>query len=213
MAPIEKIYPSFDLEKSHNNNGCIVGIDEAGCGPWAGPVVAGAVVFLHHDIPEDMDTLIRDSKTLTANRREKAYDFLLSQVGKLVDIGWGQASVEEIDTHNILQATLRAMERAVQNLSVSVSYALVDGNRKPNLSYPFSCVIKGDQRSYSIAAASIIAKVIRDRMMAKLDQEYPLYDWKNNAGYGTPNHQRALKEYGITRHHRRSFAPIRQLCS
>lgn len=213
MVVREKKYPSFQLENSCDSQGYVVGIDEAGCGPWAGPVVAGAVVFLNQNIPEEMKKFIRDSKTLSPSRREKVYEFLMSQVGTLVHVGWGQASVEEIDTHNVLQATLRAMERAVQSLPVSVEYALVDGNRKPKLLCPYLCMIKGDQISYSIAAASIVAKVRRDRMMAMLDAEYPVYDWKNNAGYGTPKHQEALKMHGVTSHHRQSFAPIRELCS
>lgn len=200
--------PSFYLERLHPSP--VVGIDEAGCGPWAGPVVAGAFIFLK---PDDVDdtalSLIRDSKQLSPTRREKAYTQLMNLT--TVRFGIGQASVEEIDRLNIGQATRLAMQRAVGQLGFLPAAALVDGIRKPDLPCSVTLVIKGDQTSYSIAAASIIAKVIRDRIMVDLDKGYPLYGWAKNAGYGTAQHQEALMLHGVTPHHRRSYAPIAKL--
>ncbi|MCE3231508.1 MAG: ribonuclease [Alphaproteobacteria bacterium] len=200
--------PDFSLERLHPSP--VVGIDEAGCGPWAGPVVAGAFVFLQpHHVEESVLSLIRDSKQLSPARREKAYTRLTELA--TVRFGIGQASVEEIDHINIGQATRLAMQRAVSQLGLLPAAALVDGIRKPDLPCPITPVIKGDQISYSIAAASIIAKVTRDRIMAELDKDYPLYGWAKNAGYGTAHHQEALKRHGVTVHHRRSYAPISKL--
>lgn len=200
--------PSFNLENLSLSP--VVGIDEAGCGPWAGPVVAGAFIFLKPDeVDEGILSLVRDSKQLTAIRREKAYTQLTSLT--TVCFGIGMASVEEIDSINIGKATRLAMQRAVSSLEIRPRTALVDGIRVPDLPIQTTPVIKGDQVSYSIAAASIIAKVTRDRIMAELDKEYPVYGWAKNAGYGTAVHQQALKEYGITPHHRRSYAPISAL--
>lgn len=200
--------PDFSLERLHPLP--VVGIDEAGCGPWAGPVVAGAFIFLQ---PDEVDncilSLIHDSKQLSPARREKAYAQLVRLAA--VRFGIGQASVEEIDRLNIGQATRLAMQRAVSQLGILPAAALVDGIRKPDLRCPVTPVIKGDQISYSIAAASIIAKVSRDRIMAELDQDYPLYGWAKNAGYGTARHQEALILHGVTPHHRRSYAPIAKL--
>lgn len=200
--------PSFNLERCHPFP--VVGIDEAGCGPWAGPVVAGAFVFLNFDTVDlKVLSLIRDSKQLTPARRETAYALLTS----LPDVHFavGVSSVEEIDCMNIGKATRLAMQRAVNQLAVKPAAALVDGIRKPELQCPITTVIKGDQLSYSIASASIIAKVTRDRIMTELDKDYPAYGWAKNAGYGTAQHQEALKLEGITTHHRRSYAPIAKL--
>jgi len=200
--------PDFSLERHHPSP--VVGIDEAGCGPWAGPVVAGAFVFLEPStIDEAILALIRDSKQLSAARREKAYSQLVSLT--TVRFGIGLASVEEIDQMNIGKATRLAMQRAVNELGLQPAAALVDGIRMPELSCPVTPVIKGDQTSFSIAAASILAKVTRDRIMADLDKDYPLYGWAKNAGYGTAHHQEALHRHGVTPHHRRSYAPIAKL--
>jgi ribonuclease HII len=200
--------PSFNLERLSPSP--VVGIDEAGCGPWAGPVVAGAFIFLKPDeVDESVLSLIRDSKQLTAVRREQAYIQLTSLT--TVCFGIGQASVEEIDRINIGKATRLAMQRAVSSLGIAPQAALVDGIRIPDLPVQTTPVIKGDQISYSIAAASIIAKVTRDRIMVALDKEYPMYGWAKNAGYGTAVHQEALQIHGITPHHRRSYAPIAKL--
>jgi ribonuclease HII len=205
---IKKIKPDFHLEAMHPHP--VVGIDEAGCGPWAGPVVAGAFVFLNYqEVDEAVLSLVSDSKQLTPANREKAYACLTALT--TVRFAVGQASVEEIDRLNIGQATRLAMQRAVEGLGIVPAAALVDGIRKPDLACPITTVIKGDQTSYSIAAASIIAKVTRDRMMGKLDKEFPLYGWAKNAGYGTAHHQEALTLYGVTPHHRRSYAPIAKI--
>lgn len=200
--------PDFSLERYHLSP--VVGIDEAGCGPWAGPVVAGAFVFLEPDtVDEAVLSLVRDSKQLSASRREKAYSQLTALT--TVRFGIGLASVEEIDHMNISNATRLAMQRAVSGLEIHPAAALVDGIRMPDLSCPATPVIKGDQTSFSIAAASILAKVTRDRIMADLDKDYPVYGWAKNAGYGTAHHQEALHLHGVTPHHRRSYAPIAKL--
>lgn len=199
--------PDFHLENSQT--GLIAGVDEAGCGPWAGPVVAAAVIINQNLFPSTLLKLVKDSKKLTKIQRQTAYNLLTNHESICYAIG--QASVEEIDSVNLGQATRLAMERAVVGLSLNPNYILVDGIRRPNLPYPVQTVIKGDQRSFSIAAASIIAKVTRDQHMLELDQEHPAYGWAQNAGYGTQQHQKALLTHGVTLYHRRSFAPIKAL--
>ena len=193
--------PDYTLEREAG--GVVCGVDEAGRGPWAGPVVAGAVILDPQAIPEGL----ADSKKLKPARREA----LLAEIERTARIGVGVAEVGEIDDLNILQATLLAMARAVEDLGVEPGLALVDGNREPKLLCPARCVVKGDDRSLSIAAASIVAKVTRDHMMADLADRFPGYGWERNAGYGTKEHQEALRTLGVTPAHRRSFAPIRAL--
>lgn len=201
--------PDFSLELRHL--GLIVGVDEAGRGPWAGPVVAGAAILNPATLSEQLAKGLDDSKKLKAPKRE-ALLALLEQSDAV--LGMGIASVEEIDELNILQATLLAMERAVANLSVRPDFALIDGNRLPkNLPCPAQAIVQGDGKSLAIAAASIVAKVCRDRMMVDLDRMYPGYGWSANAGYGTKAHQEGLKALGVTPHHRKSFAPIRKILS
>ncbi len=209
--------PDFTFEQRAldglKGKGFIAGIDEAGCGPWAGPVVAGAVIFPDFKtVPQDLLTLLDDSKKLTAKRRENAYETLRSSEGVHCYIGCAQASEAEIDRLNIRQGALLAMARAVEALPIEPVFALVDGLCAPVLGCPLQTVKKGDSLSFSIAAASIIAKVSRDKIMRKLAQQYPGYGWETNAGYGTKGHQEALAHQGITPHHRRSFAPIARLC-
>lgn len=201
--------PSFELEQHYS--GVVVGVDEAGCGPWAGPVVAGACIFLNQNQPASLLSLIHDSKTLTRKKREAAFQQLTALPLHQISYGIGLATVAEIDQINIGQATRLAMQRAIASLSVSPAVALIDGIRKPDLPQQVITVVKGDQRSYSIAAASIIAKVTRDRLMDELHLEFPHYGWQKNAGYGTAAHQTALQQFGVTPHHRRSFAPIAAL--
>jgi ribonuclease HII len=203
----EKITPSFDLEFAYAHP--VVGIDEVGMGPWAGPVVAAAVI-LSRDTPLVLLKQLNDSKKLSEKTREYIFEQLLTHP-EYVHMGIGQASVEEIDAINIRQAAMLAMQRAVACLPVQPSAALVDGTAKPDLSCPVQLVIKGDQKSFSIAAASIVAKVTRDRLMKELAQQHPAYGWETNAGYGTAVHQAALKKHGVTPWHRRSYAPIRVL--
>ncbi|MBI1363313.1 MAG: ribonuclease HII [Proteobacteria bacterium] len=181
----------------------ICGVDEVGRGPWAGPVVAAAVVLDMSRLPDGLN----DSKKLTAARRERLYDILM----QTADISIAEASVAEIDRLNILRATFLAMERAVAGLPAKPDYALIDGNRIPaGLPCPAQSVIKGDGKVLSIAAASVVAKVHRDRLMARLAEEYPHYGWHTNAGYGTAAHQQGLDVAGVTPHHRRSFRPVQE---
>lgn len=202
--------PDFQLESAHP--GIVCGIDEAGRGPLAGPVVAAAVILHRDRVPEALLSGLNDSKKLSAARRE-ALLLTLEECGAAV-IGVGQADVAEIDTHNILRATYMAMDRACSALGQSVDVALVDGNRAPPLSVgcAIQTVIGGDGLSLSIAAASIVAKVTRDRIMTALAADFPAYGWERNAGYGTAEHRSAMIKHGVTPHHRRSFAPVRALC-
>lgn len=201
--------PDFKIEKSYNE--LVAGVDEAGRGPLAGPVVAGAVVILDKNLPEDFLSHLDDSKKLTPAKREKLYAqlFQLREEGK-VDFGIGEANVEEIDHLNILQATFLAMNRAFSQLKVKVNRAIIDGNQHPK-GFPVAndTVVKGDAKSYSIAAASILAKVYRDHYMGDLAKKYPHYLFDKNAGYGTKAHIEALKQYGAVKGvHRESFNPV-----
>jgi ribonuclease HII len=198
--------PHFRLEKALG--GRVAGLDEVGRGPLAGPVVAAAVVF-PCGLPRGLGKLLDDSKRLTPEKRLAA-SIALYACGA-AEIGVGAASVAEIGRINILRASLLAMRRAVAKLPSLPDHALVDGNQPPDLDCAVSCVIGGDATSFSIAAASIIAKVARDRLMTRLAARFPHYGWESNAGYGTPSHCEALQQVGVTRHHRHSFAPIRAL--
>ncbi len=186
----------------------ICGVDEAGRGPWAGPVVAAAAILDLDTLSTDMRNRIDDSKKLKPAAREALFDLIVG----VARTGVGVASVEEIDADNILQATMMAMARAVADLGAPPpDLALIDGNRTPPLACPARAIVRGDALSLSIAAASIIAKVSRDRMMVELDCRYPGYGWAHNAGYGTAEHQAALARLGVTPAHRRSFRPIRKI--
>lgn len=185
--------------------GVVCGIDEAGRGPWAGPVVAAAVIW-----PDKEGTILpkglNDSKKISAKKREELFQY----IRKNSLYGIGAASVDEIDQTNILAATKLAMQRAFVALPYPPKAALIDGNQPVALSCPSVPIVEGDAKSASIAAASIIAKVTRDRIMHVLGLAYPHYGWGGNAGYGTKQHQEAIAEHGITEHHRKSFAPIRK---
>jgi len=182
----------------------IVGVDEVGRGPWAGPVTACAVVLDPKNVPIGLN----DSKKLSAKRREILYDQILQSA----DVCCVHVSVEEIDQINILQASLKAMSLAIAGLAQVPDHALIDGNKAPsNLPCPSDCIIKGDGKSASIAAASIVAKVTRDKLMVALSQQFPGYGWETNAGYGTKQHQQGLAALGVTPHHRRSFKPIHNI--
>ncbi len=184
--------------------GPICGVDEVGRGPLAGPVVAAAVILDRARIPRGLN----DSKQLSEEDREELYPRIMEMA---VAVGVGEASVEEIDLVNIRQATHLAMARAVRALTIPAQFALVDGNDAPALPCKCDTLIKGDSRSVSIAAASIIAKVTRDRLMALLHDNHPVYGWRQNKGYGTPEHLTGLKAHGITVHHRRSFSPVHHI--
>ena len=178
----------------------IIGVDEVGRGPLAGPVISAAIILNKEKIPEG----INDSKKLSKKKREVINEELISQHSFAIGI----ASVEEIDKINILQASLLAMKRAVLNLNIKPQTILVDGNKLPDLEYNMYPIIKGDSKSISIAAASIIAKVYRDKLMQDLSLQYPGYHWEKNSGYGTKQHLLALDNLGVTPIHRKSFAPI-----
>ena len=196
---------TYNIEASFRlkGNEVIIGVDEVGRGPWAGPVTACSVILNPDNIPHGLN----DSKKLNVVRRNEL--FLKIMESSLVSCV--HVDVEEIDKINILQATFRAMERSILKLPIP-DHILIDGNKlPPNLPSPATAIIKGDTKSASIAAASIIAKVTRDQLMANLSLEYPGYGWEKNAGYGTKMHQLGLLNNGVTPHHRRSFKPIHNM--
>jgi ribonuclease HII len=204
MAP--RPAPDFTFESAALARGfsVVVGVDEVGRGPLAGPVTAAAVRLDPARIPPGLN----DSKALTAARR----DVLFAAITDMAEVSVAHANVEEIDELNILRASHLAMERAVTGLVTNADHALIDGNMIPRaLSCSAEAVVKGDARCLSIAAASIIAKVTRDRIMVDLAQQHPGYGWEVNAGYPTPAHLRALLDFGITPHHRRSFKPVHNI--
>ena len=190
--------PSYKFDQDYETP--IIGVDEVGRGPLAGPVISAAIILNKEKIPEG----INDSKKLSKKKREVINEELISQHSFAIGI----ASVEEIDKINILQATLLAMKRAVLNLNIKPQTILVDGNKLPDLEYNMYPIIKGDSKSISIAAASIIAKVYRDKLMQDLSLQYPGYYWEKNSGYGTKQHLLGLNNLGVTPIHRKSFAPI-----
>ena len=199
--------PDLSIEKKKNNLNydLIAGVDEAGRGPWAGPVYSAAVILDTANIPAE----INDSKKMSEKKRNEIYSRIVSEHHYAVGI----ADVNEIDELNILQASLLSMKRAITNLLLKPDFVLIDGAHKPALDIDSENIIKGDNKSLSIAAASIIAKVERDQFMKKIDEEYPYYNWKKNKGYGTKEHQNALNIHGISEHHRKSFSPIRKILS
>lgn len=201
---MEKILADYSREEAARDRGAlfVVGVDEVGRGPLAGPVTAAAVCLDPHRIPPGL----ADSKILSAARREALFDQLMN----CATISIAHATVEEIDSLNILRASHLAMERAIAALGAD--YALVDGNLLPKgLTIPALAVVKGDAKSLSIAAASICAKVTRDRIMVDLAQQYPGYGWEVNAGYPTKSHLEALLNLGVTPFHRRSFKPVHNI--
>ncbi len=207
MHTTPRLRPDLALEAAA---GRVAGVDEAGRGPLAGPVVAAAVVFLRAP-PADMAALIDDSKKLTPARRDTAFAALRDAArAGLVEFGIGAASATEIGTHNILRATHIAMVRAVARLAALPDLALVDGNQPPRLPCAVRCVVGGDALSLSIAAASILAKVVRDRAMTRLHPRWPGYGFANHVGYATAAHLAALESLGPSPHHRRGFRPVDQ---
>ena len=195
----EQLGLSFDVPGS-----LMAGVDEAGRGPLAGPVVAAAVIL------DDLQPIkgLNDSKVLTPRRRELLFDEIRA---KALCCCIAQASVEEIDTLNILQATMLAMQRAVEGLRLRPHKVLVDGNRLPVLRVPAEAIVKGDAKVKAISAASILAKVYRDRLCLELHALHPQYGFDGHKGYPTPAHLAALREHGACPHHRRSFAPVREV--
>lgn len=191
--------PSFEYETKAKAQGykLVCGVDEAGRGPLAGPVYAAAVILPENIEIEGLD----DSKKLSEKKREQLYGVITE---KALDYCIAFASVEEIEEYNILNATMLAMERAVEGLQ-KCDMAIIDGNRMPNLDIFAQTLIKGDQKSYSVAAASILAKVSRDRLLVQMDAEFPQYNFKKHKGYGTKEHIENIKKYGVCKYHRPSF--------
>ncbi len=211
--------PDFALETGlrarHGGQGLVIGLDEAGRGPWAGPGMAAAAWLEPARCPAELVRGLDDSKRLSPARRAALFEMLEDSAAcGAAALGLGAAGVAEIDEINILQATLRAMARAAADLAASSGRApgaaLVDGNRLPDLPCPAEAVVGGDGLSLSIAAASILAKVTRDRRMAALALDHPGYGWERNRGYGTAEHRAALARLGVTSEHRRSFRPMRE---
>ena len=201
-----KTVPTFDFETEAQASGYlrVAGVDEVGRGPLAGPVVAAAVVLDPARIPDGLN----DSKQMSPKRREALYEILHD----VADVSIAEATVREIEEHNILRASHLAMVRALAALRQPADFALIDGNMVPRgLNIPAGTLVKGDTRSLSIAAASIVAKVWRDRLMMALAQQHPGYGWERNAGYPTKEHKAGLKSHGITLHHRRTFAPVHNI--
>jgi ribonuclease HII len=195
-----------EIEAGIKNGVLVCGVDEVGRGPLAGPVVACAVI-LPVDMPRKITRRLKDSKQIDREEREEVAQILRERVA----FGVGMADVEEIDRINILRASHLAMLRAFESCPSRPAYALVDGNQPPDLPCPITCIIGGDARSLSIAAASIIAKVERDKIMRELAVAHPVYGWDTNVGYSTRDHLMALKEHGPTPYHRRSFRPVYEL--
>lgn len=198
--------PDFEFEREAMGRGYlrVAGVDEVGRGPLAGPVTAAAVVLDPARIPEGLN----DSKKLGKKARARLYDEIMA----VADVSIAHASVEEIDEMNILRASHLAMVRALEGLRTPADYALIDGNMLPrDLTLPAQPIIKGDGRSQSIAAASIMAKICRDYVMLSLAQQHPGYGWETNMGYGSKSHIAALQNLGVTPHHRRSFKPVYQM--
>ncbi|WP_407638986.1 ribonuclease HII [Aliiroseovarius sediminilitoris] len=201
-----KLVPDYTFETAAMTRGFarIAGVDEVGRGPLAGPVTAAAVVLDPSNIPDGLN----DSKVLTSKKREGLFDIILS----CADVSIAHATVDEIDELNILRASHLAMERAVAGLATPPDHVLIDGNMTPRgLTLPSETIIKGDARSVSISAASIIAKITRDRIMVDLAQQFPGYGWETNAGYPSKSHRLALQNLGVTPHHRRSFKPVHNI--
>ena len=211
--------PDFTLEtelrRRSGAGALVIGLDEAGRGPWAGPVVAAAAWLDPTRCPAELLRGLDDSKRLSPARRAELLVLLEDGAARgLVALGLGEAGVAEIDDANILQASLRAMARAASDLAAGCGRApdaaLVDGNKLPELPCPAEAVVGGDGLSLSIAAASILAKETRDRRMTALAKDHPGYGWERNRGYGTAEHRAALARLGVTPQHRRSFRPIRE---
>lgn len=193
--------PDYEFEKAAVNSGfsCICGVDEAGRGPLAGPVCAAAVILPAGAVIEGLD----DSKKLTEKKREKLYD-IIKQTAVAYSVAYG--TLEEIETVNILETTYLAMNRAIEGLNVKPDFALIDGNRVPRgIKIPCETIVKGDSKSMSVAAASVLAKVTRDRLMLEYDKKYPEYNFKKHKGYGTKEHTELIKQYGPCEIHRLSF--------
>lgn len=202
MLPRSNIkYEEQLLEEGYH---LIAGIDEVGRGPLIGPVVAACVILKEHEFLEG----VTDSKKLSEKKREQYYEIIMENA---VSVGIGIISPATIDEVNIYQATILAMKEAVKNCKIKPDYILVDGNMKIDFEIPSKSIVKGDQLSLTIAAASIIAKVTRDRMLIELDGQYPMYGFKNHKGYPTKQHLEAIQKYGLIEGYRKSFKPVQEI--
>ena len=203
-----EVIDNWSYEKELYNQGItnIGGVDEVGRGPLNGPVVTACVI-----LPKDfkLDGLT-DSKKLTEKRREEYYEYIINNC---LAYGIGECSPEEIDKYNILEATKIAMKRAIDkvNKKIRIEHVLIDGNMKFDFNYPYTSIVKGDSRSISIAAASVVAKVTRDRMMIELDKKYPMYGYKKHKGYPTKAHLEAINKYGLIDGYRKSYGPVMEV--
>jgi ribonuclease HII len=195
---------AFENENGRPNGVIVCGVDEVGRGPLAGPVMAAAAIIPPEGLPDAVAARVNDSKKLSERQREDLFPTLAALCPHAV----AEASVAEIDSLNILRATLLAMRRAVEALPQPAGFALIDGNKMPLLPCPGRTIVKGDAHSLSIAVASILAKVTRDRFMKKIAADFPVYGWAENAGYPTAAHRAALERFGVTPWHRRSFGPV-----
>ncbi|WP_374309394.1 ribonuclease HII [Dongia sp.] len=195
---------SYEIAAGMETGTLVCGVDEVGRGPLAGPVMACAVILDPARVPKALQKRLDDSKKLSAALRDE----FAAALREIAVFSIAEASVAEIDAINILQATHLAMRRAVEGLAQKPAHALIDGNRAPKLSCPTTCIVGGDAKSLTIAAASILAKVERDKIMSLLALTHTVYGWERNAGYGTAEHLKAIRTHGITPHHRRSFRPI-----
>lgn len=212
---MQKHSPHFEFESAFGP-GMVIGVDEVGYGAWCGPVTVGAVVLTPSLLPLPLLKSINDSKSISPLLRESVYEDLLKHNGCGIYFSIGQSSSKEIDHLNIREATHLAIQRAIQNLlhkyeDFPWQGILIDGNHAPKLPLKTHCIVDGDKKSLSIAAASILAKVTRDRLMQNLAQDFPGYGWQTNMGYGTKAHREGLKRLGATLHHRMSYKPIKNL--
>lgn len=204
--------PSFDFEQSIG--GIVIGVDEVGCGPWAGPLIAASCYIDPSIFPASLLALLEDSKKLTPKKREHIFNLLKMEENNSIFFGVGCVDIDDFNILGLKHALPKAMRLSVEHLSKTPDHILIDGVRDPKLGYPTTMIKKGDSLSYSIAAASIYAKVIRDHIMQDLHTEFPQYGWDKNAGYGTKVHRDAIAQYGITPHHRTCYAPIQAfLCT
>lgn len=196
---LKRVTQMSKFEREFSENGYICGVDEVGRGPLAGPVVAAAVIF-----PKDFVVpYVNDSKKLTESKREELYNLIICEA---ITFGIGSVDNEEIDKINILQATFKAMRQAISSLKVRPDIILVDGNKTiPELPIEQKAIVKGDSKSFSIAAASIVAKVLRDRYMKEMDTVYPMYDFKSNKGYPSSKHKKGIKDFGLSPLHRKTY--------
>ena len=203
--------PNFSIEKEFNNP--VIGLDEVGRGPLAGPVISCGCYFKSYKIQKDFTNFIGDSKKLSEKKRDLSFKFLKNlKKENIIDFHLGIANVEEIDNLNILEATKLSMKRVIDKFNLKNAKLIIDGNFSLNYkSYKEQSIIKGDNKSLSIAAASIIAKVHRDRLMKKLSIKFQNFGWEKNAGYGTKKHIENIHRFGPTIHHRKTFEPIKSL--